>query len=387
MCKSKKELDLERRKKEFIEKANLKHNFEFDYSNINFVNSSTPIEIGCKKCGSFCTQPQQHLKGTTCKECGNKRKRDKLSMTTEEYIKDCSKKHNGYYSYPNTIYTVSTAMVKIECPLHGEVEVQAGNHRRGACCTQCGNEASSEKRVKGKEKFVEQAKLKHKEAEYNYDKFIYVNNKTHGIITCKHHGDFESRPDMHLHKNQGCPSCANERTADLLRQTPEEFLEKLIEKRGNDGYTFDKVNYECSTCKITVTCNRYGDFDVRPYNFLNGTDHPLRANSNTSRPEQELFEYVKSLYPEALNNKYGIIGRKELDIYIPELNKAIEYNGYFWHYDQRNKNCKPKGYHAMKSNLCRDKGIKLLHIREDLWLRDKEFMKERVKVFLELPNK
>ena len=40
------------------------------------------------------------------------------------------------------------------------------------------------------------------------------------------------------------------------------------------------------------------------------------------------------------------------------------------------------GKHSNKSNLCREKGIKLLHIREDLWNRDKEKMKQIILKFL-----
>lgn len=76
---------------------------------------------------------------------------------------------------------------------------------------------------------------------------------------------------------------------------------------------------------------------------------------------------------------WGVIKRKEIDIYIPELNKAIEFNGEWWHYG---RNFIP-GKHALKSNLCREKGIKLLHIREDLWIKDKEKMKNIIKEFLE----
>ena len=65
-----------------------------------------------------------------------------------------------------------------------------------------------------------------------------------------------------------------------------------------------------------------------------------------------------------------------------ELNKAIEFNGSYWHYDRSNPNCKPKGYHGMKSKLCRDKNIKLLHIREDLWYHDSEKMKKIILKFL-----
>ena len=40
--------------------------------------------------------------------------------------------------------------------------------------------------------------------------------------------------------------------------------------------------------------------------------------------------------------------------------------------------------HGLKSNLCREKRIKLLHVREDLWIKDKEKMKNIIKNFLSL---
>ena len=49
-----------------------------------------------------------------------------------------------------------------------------------------------------------------------------------------------------------------------------------------------------------------------------------------------------------------------------------------WHY---NENFTP-GKHALKSNLCREKGIKLLHVREDLWKTKKEKMKNAILKFL-----
>ena len=36
----------------------------------------------------------------------------------------------------------------------------------------------------------------------------------------------------------------------------------------------------------------------------------------------------------------------------------------------------------MKSRLCREKGIKLLHVREDLWKTKKENMKQTIIKFL-----
>ena len=98
------------------------------------------------------------------------------------------------------------------------------------------------------------------------------------------------------------------------------------------------------------------------------------------KPEIELADFIKSLNYKILTSKRNIIKPYELDIYIPILNKAIEFNGTYWHYSK--KHFIP-GKHSNKSNLCREKGIKLLHIREDLWNRDKEKMKQIIQKFLE----
>lgn len=59
----------------------------------------------------------------------------------------------------------------------------------------------------------------------------------------------------------------------------------------------------------------------------------------------------------------------ELDIYIPSKGAAIEYNGVYWH------SAKGRDYHLSKTLACKEKGIRLLHIWEDLWLTGKPVYK------------
>ena len=78
--------------------------------------------------------------------------------------------------------------------------------------------------------------------------------------------------------------------------------------------------------------------------------------------EKEIVEYIKSIYSgEVIENSKKIISPKELDIYLPELNLAIEFNGLYFHSLLNNT---PKDYHLNKSLLCREKGIRLIHIYE-----------------------
>ena len=58
----------------------------------------------------------------------------------------------------------------------------------------------------------------------------------------------------------------------------------------------------------------------------------------------------------------------ELDIVIPEHNLAIEFNGLLWHSEKYGKD---RNYHSHKTNLCAEKGYRLIHIWEDDW-RDRK---------------
>lgn len=55
----------------FIEKANIKHNNQYDYSKVKYSTSSEKVEIICKKHGSFFQTPAKHLYGNGCPHCSN----------------------------------------------------------------------------------------------------------------------------------------------------------------------------------------------------------------------------------------------------------------------------------------------------------------------------
>ena len=89
-----------------------------------------------------------------------------------------------------------------------------------------------------------------------------------------------------------------------------------------------------------------------------------RKMRQNSQSELAIIDSIKSIYDgDVLRNiKRSIyIYPYELDIVIPDLKIAIEYNGSYFHSIKAGK---PKDYHLMKSLLCRDKGIRLIHIYE-----------------------
>ena len=95
----------------------------------------------------------------------------------------------------------------------------------------------------------------------------------------------------------------------------------------------------------------------------------------SSTAEKEIRSFIESF---GFKTEHLIEGagtnRFELDIYIPELKLAIEYNGVYWH-STNGPNTRTKNYHYNKSMLAKEKGIDLIHVWEDLWNDKKDLIK------------
>jgi hypothetical protein len=96
-----------------------------------------------------------------------------------------------------------------------------------------------------------------------------------------------------------------------------------------------------------------------------------------SSSEKEVQEFIKQSLPdiEVITNSRHLIKGFEIDIYIPSLNLAIEFNGLLWHSELKGKT---REYHLSKTEECLNKGIHLIHIFEDEWRFKKEIVKSRL---------
>jgi len=97
--------------------------------------------------------------------------------------------------------------------------------------------------------------------------------------------------------------------------------------------------------------------------------------SSKSGYELQLIDFISKNYDnDILRNKRIILGDVELDIYLPDLRLAFEFNGLWWH----NEINKPNNYHLNKTEKCEKNGIQLIHIYEDDWLFKREIVKSRI---------
>lgn len=105
------------------------------------------------------------------------------------------------------------------------------------------------------------------------------------------------------------------------------------------------------------------------------------TNQYVSKKEKDVVKYIKSIYDgEVLENITNIIANNnhryyELDIYIPSLKLAFDFNGTYWHSNR----FKDKLYHQRKTKACYEQGVQLIHIYEYLWDTEREEIKKMIK--------
>ena len=166
-----------------------------------------------------------------------------------------------------------------------------------------------------------------------------------------------------------------------------EYKEKTTKKRLEQISTFEKKN-NCTEVEKLIKQYGQGWLSLKlpkvyylRYKFIDNKyldkieKYFKETNDNVSHCEKEIYEYCCSLLPneEILSGDRKLLRGegtyRELDIYIPNKNIAIEYNGAYWHQFHE------KDYHLNKSEMCAEKGVRLIHIWDDLWYSKKDIYK------------
>ncbi len=86
---------------------------------------------------------------------------------------------------------------------------------------------------------------------------------------------------------------------------------------------------------------------------------PLVRALKSSYPEQCIGFYLQKVFGDEIEyqKQFEWLGRHSLDIYIPSLNLAVEYDGVYYH-----SNKSPND--TYKTSICRSYGVYLIHIQE-----------------------
>ena len=147
--------------------------------------------------------------------------------------------------------------------------------------------------------------------------------------------------------------------------TPLFTEEELL--KANNG---DILKWKCNTCgkELSEHVNTLFFREVRCKDCY---------KISVSNPEREIIQFLNDngINDIECNVRDKLVEGKEIDIYIPSKNIAIEYDGLWWHSSAHILN---DSYHLNKTIKCEKKGIQLIHIFENEWFHKKEIVKSRL---------
>ena len=149
-------------------------------------------------------------------------------------------------------------------------------------------------------------------------------------------------------------------------------FDKMIKKLKKHGELLDsnKSEYKikCGKCSSEFLIL----YSLMYNRIMNGEIVCTECNpKNKPIKENELYDFISDNYDgEIIKNQRKLISN-ELDIYLPDLKLAFEFNGLYWHSDLY----KSRNYHLNKTKECELNNVQLIHIWEDDWRYKRDIIK------------
>lgn len=208
----------------------------------------------------------------------------------------------------------------------------------------------------------------------------YNNVDTKLKVKCSKGHVYEVRY-YHFQYGNRCPICSR-KISDKKRALTYEYVKNQFVK---EGYKLLSDEYKNNCTKLKIECSKGHQYEVNYNNFESGCRCPVCYDIEShSRSEKDCLDVVKQLTNKNIieNDRSQIINPKtgynlELDIYIPSLNKAIEFNGECWH-----DNDYSKYKDNQKQIQCKEKNIDLITIKYQDWIDNREEQINNLKKFI-----
>ncbi len=334
----------------FIEKAESIHGNRYNYSLVNYINAITKVKITCKEHGLFEQKPKIHLEGSGCKICSS-------HSSTSEFVDKSVIVHGNKYDYSKVNYVNSKTKVKIICKEHGEFLQTPASHLAFSGCKMC----HFFKKKLTKEQFIYKSNKVHKN-KFNYSLVKYKNANSTVLIICNIHGIFAQTPGSHM-AGHGCKKCND----DAKKSSTEEFI-KISEKIHGNKYNYSLVNYVNNYTKVIIICSKHGEFNQKPRSHLSGENcNKCKISKGEIKIINFLKQHILSHESQYKFNDCKNINKLPFDVYLPEHNICVEYDGIqhfetmeIWGGKKRFKETQKND--QIKTDYCLINNIKLIRI-------------------------
>ena len=256
------------------------HNFDYDYSLVNYKNNKTKVSIICKKHGIFDQSPNSHLSGHGCFICANKN-------DISNFIKKSTEIYGDLYDYTNSIYKNINSNIKIKCKIHGEFITKPSYflyEKNG--CPYC-----SKNRYKDLDFFIADANKIHNN-KYKYELINNLNKLSYINIICPIHGKFIQRISSHIGGKNGCPNC-NESKGELK-------ISKFLDKNGikfKRQFTFEKCKnkqnlpFDFYLIDYNICIEYDGEQHFNPIKYFGGPKRMQKIKLNDSIKNKFCSDY------------------------------------------------------------------------------------------------
>lgn len=288
---------------------------KFDFSEaVYFNNNNTPIKIFCKEHKVWFYRRPYHLdnRNCGCEQC-SKEVHKKRRLTQDEYIQRAYEIHGDKYNFSETVYIKSDMPITAWCNIHKEyfTLTQASDliNRDSRGCPKCGIIARVASITSNTVEFISKAILIHKDT-YDYSKVSYINNRIPVEITCKQHGVFNQKPDVHL-SGSGCPHCANILKAKRFHNKPTSLYYVKIYK---DNMVYYKIGITSKDIEIRFSPYATKNVEVEVLaikNFTTGLEpYNIEQNILSKFKHLKVQEDVLAFYLG--NGKYHSNGNSEV---------------------------------------------------------------------------
>ena len=154
-----------------------------------------------------------------------------------------------------------------------------------------------------------------------------------------------------------CPIC-NEKLR-ILNETHLKNKHGLSVREFKEKYPDAKITSETTHKKLLVGIAK-GNMNVSKRRFI-------------SKYEKEIQDFLTSKGIE-FNANRQILGGQEIDILIKDKKIGIEFDGLYWHCEEKKKH----RYHLNKTKMCNAHGYGLIHIFEDEYVNNKELVLKKL---------